>query len=215
MKKKVLTLLLVFVIFISMATNTALASETLSNPDSEFLFEHLLSDIDVPYYYEEMYYHYVDKNDPESEIDWAIVYVATTPKPSEASVIVADRVITTTSIGSKYPVQWAIYDAELQKIISIEEVDVSKYDDFELGLTEARVGNPFGDADMDGILSIIDSTYIQQVLAKLREFSPNDMIVCGFWGVSFDEPHYISDIDGDGKRTIIDATAVQMKLARM
>ncbi len=214
MKKKIFALLLVIALFISVATNTVLASENPSNSDSEFLFEHLLKDINGPYVYNEAYYHHVDKNDPESEIDWAVVYVLSDPVPSGASTIVSDRVISTTNIYDKYPFGWCVYDAQLQEFISIDKVDTSKYEDFEIGLEQAEVGNPFGDADMDGTLTVLDATYIQQVLVNQRAFSEFDIIPCGIIGVSFSEPHYISDIDGDGERSIMDATAIQQKLAK-
>ena len=214
--KKILSVLFILIILVFMGTNTAFATADDANiSDSEFRFEYLLKNMQLTYYdYDEVYYHYTDENAPESEIDWAIVYVMTDPVPSGGSVIVADRVITKANIFDTYPVNWAIYDAQLQKIISIEQADPSKYDDFEVGLEEAKIGYPFGDADRDATLSVMDATYIQRVLANLSEFSQGDVIACGFWGVSFSEPHYISDIDGDGERTILDATAIQMKLAK-
>ena len=58
-----------------------------------------------------------------------------------------------------------------------------------------------GDADGDGIVSIMDATHIQRCLAKFEIDDPEAVTVRG-------------DVDGDGL-TILDATSIQRKLADM
>ncbi len=184
--------------------------------DKEHLFEHLLPKTNEPYYYDEVYYHHVDEDDLQSEIDWAIVYVSFEPVPSGGTTIVLDRVISTNNVDAYYPVHWAVYDAQLNEIISIDKIDITKYNGLEKGLEEAKVGNPLGDADLDGKLTVFDATYIQRVLAELDDFKEGDDIMYGFWGIKYDGVlDNISDINRDGERDIFDATAIQRKLAEL
>ena len=222
MKKLISLFLVLIMLCVCMMTSFSATNDA---GDKEYLFidsfkeiHHLTQPSDISYYYDEVYYHHIDENDVESDIDWAIVY-ASLYVGSAASIkkLVLDRVITNSSIEVYYPVGWALYDAKTEEFISIDEVDVTQYAGIEQGLAQAHVGYPLGDADLDGELSILDATYIQRVLAKLCEFSLyDDLSDCGLWGTKYDRPlDYISDIDGDGDRSILDATAIQRRLAKL
>ena len=217
MFKRLLSLTITITILIMSTCITSFAKSNEDTTEKEYLYEHLLPDPMFYRDYDEVYYHRVNDNDPDSIIDWAIVYyepIASTP--SGIVRIVLDRVICSGEQFVYYPVGWAIYVAELNKIVSIDQIDVTKYDGLEQALIECRVGNPFGDADYDGVLTIADATYIQRVEAELTEYRNSDSLLpYGTWGVNYDRPlNYISDIDGDGERSILDATAIQMKLAK-
>ena len=56
-----------------------------------------------------------------------------------------------------------------------------------------------GDADLDGVVTILDATRIQRILAGLNESSEDAEIT--------------ADVDGDGKITVVDATYIQRWLA--
>ena len=219
--KKIISMLLVVIMIMSVTTITAF-SATNDAGDKDYLFFsdfdaiHRCNTGDTTYYYDELYYHYVDENDPNSEIDWSIVYALL--YAGNASLIkgmISDRVLTS-SMNACYTYGWALYDAKTKEFISIDDVDIDKYDGLEEALSEVKVGNPLGDADLDGLLTISDATYIQRVLANLSEYSKyDDLSIYGTWGGKYDNPlNYISDIDGDGNRTITDATAIQVKLAK-
>ena len=210
--KKLFSIILVVVMLVSAVTVIEVGAINHAE-DKDFLF---LDDFDakhgiyeytdsVDYYYDELYYHHVDENEPESEIDWVIIYALFEPVPMEEVKIVADRLVYTSAIGDPFILHYGLYDVALNDFIAIEEVDVTKYDGFEKGLEEAKVGNPFGDADYDGKLTIMDATYIQRVVALLCAFGSHDY---------YEGYGYLSDINRDGKRTILDATAIQMKLAK-
>ncbi|MBQ2971656.1 MAG: hypothetical protein IJE16_03780 [Ruminococcus sp.] len=221
--KKLFSIILIVVILLS-AVTVIDAGATNRAPDKEFLF---LDDFNskhgvyeypdpVDYYYDEIYYHYVDENDPESEIDWALVYaLAYAGSPMGVKSIVADRVLAT-GHDVWYKHGWAIYDAQTKEFISVDEVDVTKYSGLEKGFSEAKVGNPFGDADHDGELTVLDATHIQRVLAGLCEFDiRDDLSQYSTWSIKYDRPlDYISDYNRDGERSVLDATAIQMKLAK-
>ncbi len=221
--KKVLSIILVVIMLFSALTIIEVGAVNHAE-DKDFLF---LDDFDakhgiyeypdaVDYYYDELYYHYVDENDPNSEIDWAIIYaLAYAGSPMGIKSIVADRVLAT-GHDVWYKHGWAIYDAQTKEFISVDEVDVTKYNGLEKGFAEAKVGNPFGDANLDGELTILDATYIQRALVGLCEFDQrDDLSQYSTRSKKYDRPlDYISDIDGDGERSVFDATAIQMKLAK-
>ena len=58
-----------------------------------------------------------------------------------------------------------------------------------------------GDVDMDGVVTILDATYIQRVLASIDVFTDGQKVK--------------SDVDDDGEVTIIDATAIQLYIAKL
>ena len=203
--KKLISFVLVLVLLVMVAVTPAFAQTN----EPEYLFKHLLPDPVFYNSYDEVYYHYVD-----NDIDWALVYYnPILANPMGIAILVGDRVIASGCLLMYFPVGWAIYDAQLNEIISIEKIDVTKYDGLEQALIDNKVGSPFGDADLDGELTILDSTYIQRALAGLCEFKEFDVI--NDWYINYDRPfNYISDIDADGERTVLDATAIQLKIAK-
>ena len=224
MKKRTISFLLVFAILFSLTSLTAFSSSNLAG-EKDYLF---LDDFDkkhgvysyedyMQYYYDELYYHHIDENDPDSEIDWAITYIIFYPmviEPMNVKRVILDRVILSCDMYT-YRVKWALYDAQTNDFISLEKVDVEKYDGLAEGLEKAKVGYPFGDADFDSTLTVLDATYIQQALCGLCEFEFEDDLTDDMLkGTKYDKTiDYISDIDHDGERTVLDATAIQYKLA--
>ncbi|MBQ3416931.1 MAG: starch-binding protein [Ruminococcus sp.] len=57
----------------------------------------------------------------------------------------------------------------------------------------------WGDADLDGVLSVIDATYIQKHLASIIKLDPDQL--------------FLAMVDGTNKINIIDATLIQKRLA--
>ena len=209
MKKCIISLVVVFAMLV-MTASLSVFGENINNSDKEYLFDHLIVDESEPYHYDELYYHYVSEGDFESGIEWAIIWYKNGASPMEYSTVIANRRISVGSICYPFHTGYAIYDAQLNEIIDIEKADIFKYPDFEKGLEEARVGNPFGDADMDSKLTVMDATFIQRALAQMCEFSKFDDTYYKVDGVAL---KYISDFDRDGERTVLDATAIQHKLA--
>ncbi len=222
MTKRIIALAITLIMLLSAVTIIEVGAVNHA-PDKDYLF---LDDFDakhgvykypdsVNYYYDELYYHYVDENDPNSEIDWAIVYaLAYATSEMGIKTIVADRVLATRH-DAWYGYGWALYDAETKDFVAIDKVDLSKYEGFVKGLEEAKIGNPLGDANLDGELTVLDATYIQRALAGLCEFDSRDDL-SEYLSRNADIPlDYISDMDGDGERSIFDATAIQMKLAKV
>lgn len=59
-----------------------------------------------------------------------------------------------------------------------------------------------GDADADGVLSVLDATEIQMVLALLKDWKNESLALA-------------ADFDRDGQASVMDATAIQFKLAEL
>ncbi len=213
MKRRIVSLVMVFALLFTMTSITGFSATSNDVVHKEYLYKHLVKDNELLDVYEELYYHYVAENNPESEIDWSIVRLRYPwESPLEYTAVVANRVISVGSICYPFSTSYAIYDAQLNEVVDIEKADISRYPDFEKGLEEAKVGNPFGDADRDSKLTILDSTFIQSALAQKCEFSVFDETYYKVDGVAL---RYISDFDRDGERTVMDATAIQLKLAEV
>lgn len=217
--KKLVSVILVAMLLISTTVVSVFAYENLVPGDylyeAEFLeyIEGYLHFDEERYGYEEIYYHHIDENDPESEIDWVYVNAFTNINmPWLAKKVVADRVFYRNSGSVPFEFGYAIYDVSKASFVEINDATINEYDDFPELLDELNVGTPIGDADLDGELTILDATYIQLVAAKLCEYDTNDDI-SGFHNLGERDLNYISDADLDGERTIMDATSIQLKLA--
>ena len=193
--KKLISFVLVLVLLVSVAITPVFAGVNYNKSDKEYLFENLIPDKVFAYFYDEVYYHYVD-----DKLDWALIYCDTCQgSPSGTVRVVLDRVIVTGVLGAYYPVCWAIYDAQLNEFISIDKIDVTKYDGLEQALIDNKVGSPFGDADLDGRITIKDATRIQKHIAKMLTLE--------------NIPLTLSDADGDGRVSVKDATQIQKFIA--
>lgn len=208
MIKKALSIILVVIMLLSIASTTCFSATNVAG-DKEYLFINefiatydIGDDNDTKYHYEELYYHHIDKNDSESKIDWAIIYALVDLVPSGLRKTVSGRIISVNNIGSPFRLHLALYDVKNNEFISIEDIDVTKYEGFEQSLAIAQIGDLLGDTDLDNDLSILDATEIQRVLAKISK-----------WPESYLE--FVADFDQDGDVSIMDATAIQRRLARL
>ncbi len=220
--RKILTLVISLIMLLSAVTTINVAAVN-NAPEKDYLF---LDDFDkaqgvysypdnVSYYYDEVYYHHVDENDPNSEIDWAFIYaLGYATNNTSIKTIIADRIVTTAH-DVWYQFGWALYDAETKEFIPLHLIDETKYEGLPEGLEQANIGTPLGDANLDGELTILDATYIQRVMARVCEFDSRDDLRIHYEINVDGKLDYISDMDRDGETTIFDATAIQMKLAKI
>ena len=208
MTKRALSIILVVVMMLSIASTTCFSATNVAG-DKEYLFINefvatydISDDNDTKYHYEELYYHHIDKNDSESEIDWAIIYALVDLVPSGLRKTVLGRIISVNNIGSPFRLHLALYDVNNNEFISIEDVDATKYEGVEQALAIAQIGDLLGDTDLDDELSILDATEIQRVLAKITKWSDSEL-------------EFVADYDQDGDVSIMDATAIQRRLAKL
>ncbi len=215
--KKLVSIFLVLIIMLFVAVVPAFAENFI--PGDYFFEDRYLetvrkSTFNGNYNYCEVYYHYVDEddNDNGSEIDWVFVLADnSTGSPCYIKQVFNDRVVLAYSESYPFRFNYAVYDVNEDAFYGIEDVDFHKYDGLDELLYERRIGIPIGDADGDYRLTILDATFIQQVIAQLSAFSEDDYI--GGRITYGEELDYISDFDRDGERTVLDATAIQHKLA--
>lgn len=83
-----------------------------------------------------------------------------------------------------------------------ENVFDSSFNNVSFGTLSGKITvnqSVIGDANGDGVISIVDATLIQKYLANLENFD--------------DEQLSVADANGDGKITIVDATQVQKYIA--
>ncbi len=217
--KKLVSVILIAVFLFSVTVVPAFAYENLIPGDylyeEKFLecIEGYMNFEDECYGYEELYYHHIDENDPQSDIDW--VYVngfSNVELPWLAKRVVADRVFYKNSGSVPFDFGYAIFDVSKDTFVDITDDTIDDFNGLAEMLEELKIGTPIGDADLDDELSILDATYIQLVAAKFFEYDPDDDISY-YHNLGERELNYISDADLDGKRTIMDATSIQLKLA--
>lgn len=165
--------------------------------------------------YKESYYHY----DENGEIDWALIYECSYNSPPwEYHGVYKDRILMYGDY-SPFCFGYGIYDVKNDKFLDVFDTPniFDKYEGLEEVLDAKKLGYPFGDADMDKELTILDATFIQRALADLCDFEYEDRIEWYYGYRSWSDlgyPKYISDFDRDGERTIMDATTIQKALVR-
>ncbi|MBR2716100.1 MAG: hypothetical protein IKB73_07855 [Ruminococcus sp.] len=204
--KRIVSILLVAVMLITLGAITASAQ----TEDKELLFEDKLNEFtDGMYsYYDELYYHY----DESGEMDWALLYVVSPSAASIMHVIFSDMVIWSPEVNIPFGVNYGIYDVKKDEFVRLYDIEPDDYEGLEDVLREQakQFIKPLGDADKDNVLTILDATFIQRVMANLDKFDYRDEFN---YGPALLKTSYLSDLDLDGERTVMDATAIQMKLA--
>lgn len=203
--KKVISLILVLVLFSSIALMTVHSETT----ETEYLFkDKFLEKFSISPEQLQNYNESIICTDANGNVDWAFITAYTyTYEEMFYTGIVADVIIRQNFCFYPFTTGECIYDVEKDEFFGI-----GYYEDYE-GLEEyinENIGTPIGDANNDGKLSILDATYIQMALAQMCEFHESDTLISNSLPIK-----YVSDMDRDGKRTIMDATAIQFKLAKL
>ncbi len=149
--------------------------------------------------YKELYFH----RDENGELEWALIQGedSSFASPKFMEEVIGD-VVVSSFISSPFKLTYGIYDAKEDKFYDLYDIK-DEYSNYE-GLVEALVGNSgvhqIGDVNNDGIISVLDATFIQRYLADIEKYIYKEII---------------SDFNRDGDLTIIDATCIQRKLAEI
>lgn len=174
------------------------------------LFKHYPS-TEEAYGYDELFYEEVGEVDIDCDdaMDYAVIYAhfAIAPDAIDSGVI-GDRFFWTPQLYTPFRFGYAIYDIENDKFIPVNEGMLTEYpfasDIFDL----LCVGSPFGDADCDNDLTVMDATTIQRCLAQLETFTNKEYLLkYGNYPTDFR-----SDINLDGSVNVLDATEIQLRL---
>lgn len=217
--KKLFSLVLSAVMVLCVAVVPSFASEVTQDEllYKEAFLEQYINEYDQEdgyYHYSEIYYHYVDESDPDSEIDWVLVQATSyAAAPWFVKGDMGDFVFYQSSEWVPFAFGYAVYDVGNNYFNGLTPDDFTIYEDLEEVCIDIGLGQPVGDADFDDRLSILDATYIQCVMAQYYDFNEDDDIK-GFYPL-MGSLEYISDINRDGDRNIMDATAIQLKLASL
>ncbi len=213
--KKLLSIILAGTLLLSLAVFPAFAESETSNEPSWYLqrlFVHYPDTKDA-YDYGELFYSEIGEMDVDCDdaMDYAIIY-SHLSLAAEAldCIVIGDRFIAQNYIYYPFRFGYALYDIENDKFIPLYSTIIEDYPFMEDYMDKFKIGSPFGDADCDGTLSVLDATYIQRVIAELEEFKRFEDI--SYYALPTD---YRSDINLDNKVDIFDATAIQMKLAKV
>ncbi len=218
--KRMISLLLVFILAVSVAVVPAFAF----SDDSVRYFRKNFTDkyvkpydaADGYYFYFEQYHHYEDDSDPNSKIDWVLVYAGNMSyTDGKVKQVVGKRVFCADESSSPFVFKYAVYDVAKDEFYPISNELFEQYD----GLYEAFhneksgvAGMYIGDADMDNRLTVLDATKIQRATAQLTQYDKKDDL--GTYKDLGGDLSYISDFDRDGERTVLDATGIQKYIAK-
>ncbi len=225
--KKFLSVILVAMMVVSsvcfpanaLTTNEIISTGMVNYDSSKTHYDHFYEDDFVEQYkdmispygdysYDEVYYYY-----DTSSIRWALVVAMLQPAPPMNYYAVFGEKFSLTAGFAPFKMLYGVYDSEQEKFFDICELeDLSVYETLEERIDAIEFLYKFGDADLDGDISILDATYIQLVLAKRITFPKDDV---ESYMSCHGEMRYTSDIDRDGERTIMDATGVQKCLANI
>ena len=220
--KKLFAILLTATLLLSVAVTPAFA---LNHKQGDWQFEEEFVDYHFPpekkdsaeYEYEELYSMNYVYPDSSTAVGWVLVKCSLFDEEPEKikQFLGDDRVLLSDSYSDLYPFGYAVYDAQRNTYVELRSLYYNEYERLEHAVEYLKIGHPIGDADFDGELSIFDVTYIQMVMAGLKEFNEYDDIrefVDIYHYEDLDRFDYISDFNRDGDRNIFDATAIQLKL---
>lgn len=160
----------------------------------------------------EFIYEYLGVVDTDNDEikNYAIVYAhwATCPEACDGGVV-GDRYFWQGQLFSPFRFGYALYDLENDKFIQIDENILTDYPFVADIMDEYLIGTPFGDADGDKVLTVMDATFIQRSLVNLVSF-PADEYFLEYGNYPTQRR---SDINFDSSVDILDATAIQLKLS--
>ncbi|MBR2716099.1 MAG: hypothetical protein IKB73_07850 [Ruminococcus sp.] len=207
--KRIVSILLVAVMLLAMSTVTIFAENQFLGEciyEDRFFEQHVAGTyFEDYYYYFEAYYHHVDENDPNSEIDWVLVHTWYLFEDMPFGTLIGNRAVHVSSRHVPFITGYGVYDVKQDCFFDLAfDNTVKKYEDLEdVVNNKLRIGNLFGDIDLDEQLTILDATTLQIGLVEGKYRDP------------YSEENNIADFDFDEKVTVMDATAIQMKLAKV
>ena len=126
-----------------------------------------------------------------------------------------DRILVSVDFVMNAEWGWYGFRTEICDLSRGDDIMVNDYDvwnwDFNTYDTIRVAGNPLGDVDGDGEVTILDATRIQRRLANLCMLDGSDYDRdINEW----DDPLYqVADVDGDGRVSIFDALRIRRYLA--
>lgn len=220
--KKIFSVFLVIVMLALISVIPASADSYDQFPEVEFKYYDIMVErnISKPEFYNELH-HYSDENSEEP--DWALIGCVSSfdTWTMKYGVFVKDRFLWTLAGmgGKEFPVGYGVYLPATDELINLynDNIDyvIERCPEFVETLEKYGIGQLRGDIDGDNKIDILDSTYIQRIIASIdydykyaHGIEVDVLYQNGRWG--YDS---IADFDRDGKTTVMDATAIQRHIA--
>lgn len=180
------------------------------------------------YTYQEVYYYYEENNVTDTP-DWVLAF-SHTPIFSEAFCygIFGNYVLASNNIYYPSSFGYRVYIPAENKFYTFEEAWSKGIKGIEHAISDYILPNTkfyydddyfvgaqlIGDADGDGVITIVDATTIQMTLAELLQYNSYDDIR-RHEAIGEEELSFVTDFDRDGDVTIMDATSIQRNLAKL
>lgn len=137
--------------------------------------------------------------DENGDLEWALCRGSINEVVEVFGYVKLSKVFLTTGDAEPFGTEFAVYDAEKDDFVFMDE-DLSSYIDLEETMVELGIAYPIGDADYDRKLTISDATIIQRYLA-------------GLYNKKIDE--FLCYVDDDDEISILDVTRIQRYLAKL
>ncbi len=207
--KKIICILCVGIMLLSSCF--AVTAEDITG--TEYLFEDRFIEEyvkqGVHHSYKEVHYHY----DNNGEVEWCLIY-ATASSIADGSnefLKFEDFVLVSSDVIRPFDLKYAVYDVKNDKFVDLIENydDLPNYEGLIDVLRTLDESIIIGDADGDKVISVMDASVIQFVIAGKTYFSRRTY--SDRRGVS----GHFYDYNEDGAFNILDATAIQMKVAHI
>ena len=218
--KKIISILMIAVMLVSVFAIPAFADSYDDFPpvENKYYDKAVEHNCQVePEVYKE-FHHYTDENSEEP--DWALIACINTFIPWEVKhgALVGDRVIwNMAGTGwDEFEKGYAVYIPKTDTFIALVNDNVEEIielcPEFVETMEEYGIGQLMGDIDEDGIVNIVDATYIQRRLAGRPDYFTTTVQTIEDGTLA---EFSITDFNRDGDTTILDATAIQRKLAKL
>ena len=137
--------------------------------------------------------------DENGDLEWALCCGSINEVVEVFGYVKLSKVFLTTGDAEPFGTEFAIYDAEKDDFVFMDE-DLTAYRGLEERMVELGIAYPIGDADYDRKLTISDATIIQRYLA-------------GLYNKKIDE--FLCYVDDDDEISILDVTRIQRYLAKL
>ena len=218
--KKLISVILALALILSCLPLSAAAKEA----SVEQKFKLLLEDMEITYRYHQpdrCYYAELQKGD-----GWVLIRAGMTdqnPQDGDSPkhyAVVGNKLIAAHANAEPFKSGYGVYDTHSSAFYDLTDAwgrDFSGlHDAWNAMNADTKIAYEcsaaiIGDADQDGVLTILDATRIQRILAELNQ-NPFSMVKASDFYYGYPIGSTI-DFDRDGSFTILDATKIQRSLA--
>lgn len=165
----------------------------------------------------EEYFYKEEYEYADQEANWVLINASAGQYIDEKVYgVFGNRVLISEVKSEPFGLYWGVFNANTYEFVDLVYAwkDEETFPNLHETFEMLKLGIPIGDMDRDKELTVIDATHIQKCMAQLESYPDDDILAPKYRGVN-GYLKYISDFDHDNERTIIDATAIQRHLANL